>query len=262
MNEVFFTVERQFCQKDVEQFIDGIDSKQKYQFFKQAKKKDREVFVVKKNDIVIGLYVFLFIEDEKYLELLFYLSSETRAFDYLLLYLSDNYKEYKIDFVFDKDEKMVESLKKYNCIFEKDQYVMKLKDYKPVNIIYNIVNYCEKYRDQYTQLHSKDVYWTADKVINSPEQFKIFLCLVDNQVVGYVDMSYCFTVNQPFDVFVKKEYRNRGICKEMLTVAINSNENRQVELTVDYDSEFAIKAYRSLGFDKVGNLISTVHMFL
>ena len=148
MNEVFFTVESQFCQKDVEQFIDGIDSKQKYQFFKQAKKKDREVFVVKKNDIVIGLYVFLFIEDEKYLELLFYLSSETRAFDYLLLYLSDNYKEYKIDFVFDKDEKMVESLKKYNCIFEKDQYVMKLKDYKPVNIIYNIVNWlmCETIR--------------------------------------------------------------------------------------------------------------------
>ena len=71
MNEVFFTVESQFCQKDVEQFIDGIDSKQKYQFIKQAKKKDREVFVVKKNDKVIGLYVFLFIEDEKYLELLF-----------------------------------------------------------------------------------------------------------------------------------------------------------------------------------------------
>ena len=48
----------------------------------------------------------------------------------------------------------------------------------------------------------------------------------------------------------------------MLTVAINSNENRQVELTVDYDNEFAIKAYRSLGFENVGNLISTVHMFL
>ena len=57
------------------------------------------------------------------------------------LYLSNNYKKFKIDFVFDKDEKMVESLKKYNCIFEKDQNVMKLKDYKPVNITYNIVNY-------------------------------------------------------------------------------------------------------------------------
>ncbi|MGN1398462.1 MAG: GNAT family N-acetyltransferase [Erysipelotrichaceae bacterium] len=262
MNEAKYSVDVCYDEKEIEQSFSNLDNKVRFLFSKKAKGKDRKVFAVRKEERLVALYVFLYLPQEKYMEMIFQLSNDILAFDYLLQHLADNYWGYLVDFVFDKDDDMLNSLKKYACSFEKEQYVMKLVEFQPVDIKHNIISYCEKYKQQYCDLHSQDVYWTAQKVIEAPGQFRIFLCVENEEVAGYVDMTYCFTVNEPFDVYVKEQFRNQGICKELLTVALNSNENKNVELMVDYDNIAALKAYSRLGFEKSKGLTCTVHWYV
>ncbi len=64
-------------------------------------------------------------------------------------------------------------------------------------------------------------------------------------------------------MYTPLDIENKKFAKQMMNgYSVDEVDEFLDELTVDYDNEFAIKAYRSLGFDKVGNLISTVHMFL
>lgn len=262
MSEIDYAVDINYSEKGVEQFFTLIDEHKKYLFYKRIKGKDKEVFIVREFGSIVAVFVFLVLTEEGYMEMLFHLQSNQKAFDIMLKYLKKNYHGYHCDFVFDKDEKMINSLKQCGASFEKEQYTMKLVNFTAVAIKHKIVAYSNEYKSQYCNIHSNDVYWLAQKVIYQADQFRIFLCVEDNEVVGYVDMTYCFTVNEPFDVFVKEEYRNRGICKELLSVAIDSNENKNVELMVDYDNIYAIKAYKSLGFELSERLTVTAHLEL
>ena len=102
-------------------------------------------------------------------------------------------------------------------------------------------------------MHSTDVYWTADKILAAPERFRVILALDGQKAVGYLDVTYCFEENEPYDIFVLPDYRNRGYAKAMLARAVALNRPKGMSLLVDADNAPAVAAYAALGFERVEN---------
>ena len=109
----------------------------------------------------------------------------------------------------------------------------------------------EPYWEQYKAIHGKDVYWTAERVIEAPYKFRTLIAIDGQKVVGYMDVTHCFDENEPFDVWVEPPYRRRGWGRKMVAKAIELNRPKDMMLLVDVSNEPAINLYESMGFVKV-----------
>ncbi len=181
-----------------------------------------------------------------------------------LSFLKDNYKGCKADFVYNPANHLLHNLLlAEKTEFEAEQQKMVLKRDVPCQSSHKIQLYSPKYREQYLALHSDDGYWTAEKVIDASDRFRIILALEEDTVVGYMDITHKFEENEPFDLFVKEEYRRRGYGRAILAKAIELNRPKAMMLLVDTDNTAAISLYESLGFDRfVGGNNITAHVSL
>lgn len=195
---------------------------------KAVKNKNNVTLGIFDDNIIIGLFVFLIIEEEKYGEMLVGLSKDKKAYDELFAYLKDNYIGYKMDFIYNPKNDLIQAkLKEYNATFDIEQLNMVLTNYKKKNRTHEVVIYDDKYRDAYLSIHDDmNKYWTKDKVLNALDRFRIILAIVDNKVVGYIDITHKYDENEPYDIFVLEEYRNRGIATDMLSLAIELNGDK------------------------------------
>ena len=207
----------------------------KNNILESVNKKDNITFgIFDHNNNIIGFFVFLVIEEEKYAE--------------MIVGLSDNELAY------------YELLNKYNANFEVEQQKMQLIKFNNMKRKNEVILYSDKYKDQYVNLHLKDTYWTGDKVLTAFDKFRVILAIKDNKVVGYVDITHKYEENEPYDVFVKEEYRNMGIATDMLSYAIELDKNKRIMLLVDIDNEKAIRLYEKVGFEKVKGNNITAHL--
>ena len=109
----------------------------------------------------------------------------------------------------------------------------------------------EQYTEQYCAIHSKDMYWTGEKVAQAQDHFRTFLAIHNGKVVGYMDVTYTYNENEPFDLFVLEEYRRMGYGRKLLVKALEMNQPNGMMLLVDVDNAPAISLYESMGFTKV-----------
>ncbi len=203
------------------------------------------------DNIMVGLFVFLILEEESYIEMLVGLSKSEDAYAEIMQYLKRNYRGYGADFVYNPQNHLLQKkLLDVNASFEIEQQKMILVDDVKYTDNKEIILYEPIYREQYIAMHAKDVYWTAEKVINALDRFRIILAIENNEVVGYIDITYQYDENEPYDIFVKKEYRGKGYEKAMLAKAIELNKPKGMMLLVDADKFSEIAMYESLGFVK------------
>lgn len=141
-------------------------------------------------------------------------------------------------------------LSEVNASFEIEQHKMILVNNIEYKHTKEIILYHPQYKEQYIAMHSKDVYWTAEKVMNALDRFRIILAIENNEVVGYIDITYQYDENEPYDIFVKVEYRGKGYEKAMLAKAIELNKPKGMMLLVDADKFSESAMYESLGFVK------------
>jgi len=234
----------------------------KNNLLESVNKKDNITFgIFDHNNNIIGFFVFLVIEEEKYAEMIVGLSDNELAYHELFNYLVDNYKDYNIDFVYNPNNNYLnELLKEYNASFEIEQQKMQLIKFNSMKRKNEVILYSPKYKEQYINLHLKDTYWTGDKVLTALDKFRVILAIKDNKVVGYLDITHKYEENEPYDVFVKGEYRNMGIATDMLSYAIELDKNKRIMLLVDIDNEKAIRLYEKVGFEKVKGNNITAHL--
>lgn len=211
-----------------------------------------KVLGVFENDVLTGLFAVMICPEDKYAEYLMGLSKSPEAYSELLAYLHENCTGFQVDFVFGpKNEMIIAELKKQAAVFYTEQQKMILKEYRKIQRKHTVTEYSERFREQYLAVHQdSDTYWTGEKVLDAPDLFRVILGIEDDKVVGYIDVTYCHEENEPNDVFVCEEYRNRGIAKEMLSLAIELNGDRKMELLVDVDNAAAIHLYENSGFVK------------
>lgn len=213
---------------------------------------NRLVLGVYQGTALIGLFTFLVLRDEQYIEMLAGLSREREAYLEMFRYLEQRYPGCKADFVFNPGNYLLkELLELRNAEFEPEQQKMVLGtpvlglDTSGVELL------CGKYVRQYCAIHSKDVYWTGEKVAAAQDRFRTFLAIHDGKVVGYMDTTYTFDENEPYDLFVLEEYRRMGYGRKLLEKALEMNQPKGMMLLVDADNTPAIRLYESMGFAKV-----------
>lgn len=223
-----------------------------HNLMKAIMKKDNKVWGVFEEDTLIGLFVFLVIEEEKYAEMIVGLSKNKKAYEELFQHLTDEYPGYQIDFVYNpKNDLLQHKLEEVHAEFEIEQQKMILTNYQKVERKHQVFELTPEYQESYLKAHDdEDKYWVGSKVLEATDKFRIFVCVMDEQVVGYVDVTYIYEENEPYDVFVISEYRNRGIATELLSLAIEKNEDKQMMLLVDIDNEAALHVYEKIGFEK------------
>ena len=219
---------------------------------KSIERQDCDVLGVYRERQMIGLFALLVLPDEKYIEMLVGLSHEREAYLEMLCYLEQHYPGYDADFVFNPGNYILkELLDLHGAECEPEQQKMVLGT--PVQGIdtTGIEPLSERYTAQYCDIHNKDMYWTGERVAQAQERFRTFLAIHDGKVVGYLDVTYIFKENEPFDLFVLEQYRRRGYGRKLLAKALEQNEPNGMMLLVDADNVPAIRLYESMGFAKV-----------
>ncbi len=236
------------------------------------KPQDR-VLGVFEGETLTGLFVFLIIEEEKYIEMIVGLSRSMSAYEDVLNWLQENYPGFRADFVFNpRNHLLRDLLLRKDAVFEPEQIKMLLPGEAaketakpdPAGIVMlsgrGVSGSHDEYREQYIVLHGKEAYWTAEKVLARPDRFNVFLAVDGGRAVGYIDITNCYEENEPYDLFVDEAYRRRGWGRKLLQTAVAANCPKDMMLLTDIDNEPAIALYESSGFVKAegqGNLTAS-----
>lgn len=200
---------------------------------------------------LIGLFTFLVLPEERYLEMLVGLSRDRRAYVEILCYLERHYPGYSADVVFNPQNHLWKQLlEERHAEFEPEQQKMVLD--VPVTDIdtTGVELYAPEYQEPYLSMHHQETYWTGEKVLEATDRFRVFLAIHEGKVVGYLDVTYCFEQNEPYDLFVLEEYRGMGFGRKLLAKALKCNEPKGMMAMVDVEAVAAIRLFESVGFQR------------
>ena len=212
------------------------------------------VFGVFREEKMVGLFSFLVMEVENYLEMLVGLSREQGVWEEAFRYLRSSFPGYDADFVFNPRNFLLrEELEKAGADFDREQQKMVLLHPVPSVDTKEIELLSDRFMQQYFRLHNTDLYWTGEKVAEAPDRFRTFLAIHEDVVVGYLDVTCCFAENEPYDLLVMEEYRRKGYGRKLLARAVEMNRPSGMMALVEVDNFAAIRLYESVGFEKAEN---------
>jgi ribosomal protein S18 acetylase RimI-like enzyme len=98
-----------------------------------------------------------------------------------------------------------------------------------------------------------------EAIINNPEIGEIIVLKGDGQILGMVSLLYSIStalggkVAILEDMIIHKDYRQKGLGKELLGEAIRFSKERnclRLTLLTDFNNDVAINFYRHFGFKK------------
>ncbi len=217
--------------------------------YDSLKKDNRKAYIVTEGEKVTGLFVWMILPDEKYIEMLIGLSKEESAIREMLAFIENEYKGYQLDFVINPQHNLFYNLlQSKNAKFEEEQQWMAWE--KEINNQYQhqIVLLTQEYEEQYIDKHNKDTYWTAEKVIEAKDKFRVFLAIHEEKVIGYIDVTYCYDKNEPYDIWVDNEFQDKRYEQALLQAAIKMNEPKKMMVLVDVNNYDEIEMFKSVGF--------------
>lgn len=234
------------------QYSDPHFTYDKNNLYYSLKSKDKYAYVVLENGITKGLFVFIVLPDDRYVEMLIGFTKEEEAFIEMLEYMERNYCGYQMDFVFNPQNMAIyKPLKLKGAIFEPEQMKMIQGGFVPNVSTSNIETLSDKWMKQYYDLHNIDTYWTAKRIVSALDKFRVFLVVKDEQVLGYLDVQSCYDINEIYALYVKPEVVSQGYELALLANAIELNRPNQMMVVVDVDNREEVDLYTAAGFVKL-----------
>lgn len=234
------------------QYSDPHFSYDKNNLYRSLKSKDKHAFVVLGNGIVKGLFVFIILPDDRYVEMLIGFTKVEEAFTEMLDYMENNYCGYQMDFVFNPlNTAIFGPLKLKGAIFEPEQMKMIQSGSVPNVSTNDIEQLSDKWMKQYFDLHNTDTYWTGERIVSGLDKFRVFLVVKDGQVLAYLDVQNCYDTNEIFALYIKPEASSQGYELSLLTKAIELNKPNQMMVVVDVDNKEEVELYTAAGFVKL-----------
>ena len=220
--------------------------------YRAFEKRDQHVYTYFEESIIRGIFVLLILPAEKYVETLIALSKSEHAYRELFEYLEKNYKGYRCDFVINPKNILLKNiLTSKNAIFENEQQRMIARQASQKEYSLNIQLYSDKWKRSYVDMHVKETYWTAEKVLSALDRFRVFLAIHQERLVGYLDVTYAYKQNEPYSLIVLPEYQNQGYEEALLSKAIGLNGSNTMMTLVDANAKEEIRIYQESGFEIV-----------
>ncbi|MCD7772280.1 MAG: hypothetical protein LUH23_09400 [Oscillospiraceae bacterium] len=213
---------------------------------------DRSVYAVFDEDSIIGLFVLLILSEDNYAEMLIGFSREEKAYCELIGMMKEGYAGFTMDFVFNPANQAIkEVLIKNNALLYPEQVRMMATAPSPYQARHRAELLSEKYEEQYRSMHTVDTYWTAERVLSAKDRFRVYVALSGDEVIGYLDVTYCFAENEPYDFKVKESHENEMIEADLLSYALRQNLPNKMMCLVDADNEAEIAVLEAVGFERV-----------
>ena len=220
--------------------------------YRAFEKRDQHVYAYFEDGKIHGIFVLLILPTEKYVETLIALSKSEHAYRELFEYLEKNYKGYRCDFVINPKNILLKNiLTSNNAIFENEQQRMIARQASQKEYSLDIQLYSDKWKRPYVDMHVKETYWTAEKVLSALERFRVFLAIDKEQLVGYLDVTYAYKQNEPYSLVVLPQYQNQGYEEALLSKAIRLNGSNTMMTLVDVNAKEEIRIYQEAGFETI-----------
>lgn len=214
------------------------------------KKKNQIAFAAKQEDTVTGLFVWLVIEEDRYAEMIIGLVQTKEAMYEMLDFMEESYSGYQADFVINPQNDIIRDvLNEKKAVFDTEQ--QRMFHYGKSSYICNecVEEYSPKWEKEYCAMHITDTYWTAEKVLCRLDRFRVLVAIEDGELVGYLDVTHCFDMNEPYALYVKPEKENMGYEKALLESALAYNIPKTMMVMVDVDNLGEIQLFESVGFE-------------
>lgn len=209
------------------------------------------------DDLLTGVFSVVVEPENKYAEVVVALSEVPAAYEMFFSYIRENFAGYEMDFVINpRNDLIARQLRAHSAVFYGEERKFRLQKLLPYVHSCEIVPFATRHAESYCRIHEKDTYWTAERVMAASSLFKIYLALCDENVVGYIDITYSLKENEPYDLFVLPDYQNRGFGKALLYEAVKDLET----VTALTDSQIAEKIMVDLGFVFTGESSLTCHL--
>ncbi len=238
--------------KDDYHFSDPHFSYSPKTLYDALERENRYVFAVFSEEKVIGLFVFLIIPEDQYIEMLIGFSKDEKAYEEIICKLQSEYNGFQMDFIYNPENTAIKNvLTRLGASFDTEQ--MKMTAHEP-DVYYrknNVQPFEEKYREQYCMMHTKDIYWTAERVLDATDRFKIFVAIENQEVVGYLDVTFCFNENEIYSIKIKEGYDGKGIEADLLRESLKTNLPKTMLVVIDVDDKDEIALFEMVGFKKV-----------
>lgn len=245
-----------------EAFINEICSDEKYvdphylydnnNLYSAFERRDQHVYANIDGGNTDGIFVLLILPIEKYIEMIIGLSKSEHAYNELFTYLEKNYKGYRCDFVINPENILLKNiLTSKNAIFENEQQRMIARSTTNKEYTLDVQLYSKRWKQAYIDIHVKETYWTAEKVLSALDRFRVFLAIHQEQLVGYLDVTYAYKQNEPYSLIVLPEYQNLGYEQALLSKAIQMNGINTMMTLVDVNAKEEIRIYEEAGFELI-----------
>ncbi len=226
----------------------------KENLYRSLKDEDEYAFVVSDNGTTEGLFVWVILPDDRYIEMLIGFTEKEEAFLEMLSYMEEHYCGYKMDFVFNPlNTAISKPLRIKGAAFDPEQQKMMLGRTSP-NVSTGPIEIellSEKWTKQYCDLHKTQTYWTAERILSARDKFRVLLAVKDGQLQGYMDVQCCYEINEIYDLFVRPGAAQQGYEPALLAKAIELNRPNQMMAVVDADAEAEIEFYTAAGFERL-----------
>ncbi len=215
-------------------------------------KRNQHVYANINDGNIDGIFVLLILPNEKYIEMIIGLSKSEHAYNELFKYLEKDYKGYRCDFVINPKNILLKNiLVSKDAKFENEQQRMIARFPSHKQYPLDIQLYTEQWKQAYINMHVKETYWTAEKVLSAFNRFRVFLAIHQGQLVGYLDVTYTYKQNEPYSLFILPEYQNLGYEQALLSKAIQMNGISTMMTLVDVKAKEEIRIYEEAGFEVI-----------
>ena len=202
--------------------------------------------------LIICMIITICIQNEKYIEMIIGLSKSEHAYNELFKYLEKDYKGYRCDFVINPKNILLKNiLISKDAKFDNEQQRMIARLSSHRDYLLDIQLYSKQWKQAYIDIHVKETYWTAEKVLSAFDRFRVFLAIHQGQLVGYLDVTYTYKQNEPYSLIVLPEYQNLGYEQALLSKAIQMNGTNTMMTLVDVKAKEEIRIYEEAGFEVI-----------
>lgn len=211
--------------------------------------KDHCVLVSMDDAMPVGVFILLVLQNEAYLELLKAHSETTTAYSDFFDFLARMFPGWTLDAALNPENMLLrQALEARGAEWEKETQRMVLQGAVPDMSLSGVVLCDENYAASYCAIHEKNCYWTGERVLAAPDRFRVYVAIHNGEVVGHVEVTKNYDVNEPYSLFVLPAYRRMGYGRKLMARAIQDNKPKGMDLYVELDNAPAIRLYESLGF--------------